>query len=91
MSYPDLGCFAECLECELCDDSWLNGDDELDLDLDLDFDDWTDDPGWWDPAPEGDEDGLFDDFEIPGVDLPGGGRATPSWNNGPGIQLEWPW
>ncbi|HHI93809.1 MAG TPA: hypothetical protein ENK04_09930 [Gammaproteobacteria bacterium] len=94
MSYPNLGCFSECLECEVCDDDWLK-DDDIDLDVPDDFDDWDDDGGlpddFWDPAPDDADGGLFDDFEVPGVDLPGGGRATPDWNDGPGVKLEWPW
>lgn len=55
MSYPDLGCFSECLECELCDD----GFDLLDLDIPYDFfddgiPDWAD-PNWGPPdIPESD-------------------------------------
>ena len=88
MSYPDLGCYAECLTCEICDSNWLLGDDDLDLTVPDDFDFGDDIFDGWEPDP-GEEGGLFDDFEVPGVDLPGGGQATPDWNDGPGIQLEW--
>lgn len=90
MSYPDLGCFAECLRCELCDQNWLNGDD-IDLDLPDDYDDgWNDDFGLGDWEPDPDEGGFWDDFDIPGAPLPGGGEATPDWNDGPSIKLTWP-
>lgn len=92
MSYPDLGCFAECLTCEICNGNW--GDDkEIDLDLPDDYDGGWDDGGPFDFddwAPEPDEGGLFDDFDVPGVPLPGGGEGTPTWNDGPGIDLTWP-
>jgi hypothetical protein len=62
MSYPDLGCYAECLECELCD-SGLNG-----LDLDLDLDDYDFGDGLFDDMDFPDDDGgWFDDFELPPV------------------------
>lgn len=66
MSYPDLGCFAECLKCELCDDA---PEDELDLNLDWDDYDrlFGDDLGWddWVP-PEPDEGGnWWDDWDLP--------------------------
>jgi hypothetical protein len=89
MSYPDLGCFAECLTCEICDPNWL-GAPPLDLTLPDNYDPWSGDPfAGWEPEPD-EEGGLWDDFETPGVDLPGGGRATPDWDNGPGIDLTWP-
>ena len=77
MSYPDLGCFAECLECELCDDA-----PEDDLDLDFDWDDYDrvfgdDDGGDWDDwAPDdGDDDdgGWFDDWDYYPYAYPSGG------------------
>lgn len=85
----DLGCFAECLRCELCPKP---GDDELDLSLPDDYDDFDDpiQPDDWTP-PEEESDDPWEGWETPGVDLPGGGRATPDWNDGPGIELEWPW
>ena len=91
MSYPDLGCFAECLTCEICNPEWLDsvlnpGDPDQYDDLDIDpFEGWEPDPG-------GKEEGggLFDDIDIPSVDLPGGGSATPAWDDGPGIDFEWP-
>ena len=88
MSY-DLGNWADKLTCELCDGEF---DDEIDLDVPDDFyddyDPW-DDPGWYDYDDPEDEGGLFDDFEVPGVDLPGGGRATPGWDDGPRGEFEW--
>ncbi|MEM6448145.1 MAG: hypothetical protein AAF704_16505 [Cyanobacteria bacterium P01_D01_bin.123] len=94
MSYPDLGCFAECLDCELCDDDWSSIDfpDKYSVPSDF-FNDLNGGVGddFWAPTPEVDEGGVFDDVEIPSVDLPGGGQATPDWHDGPGIQLEWPW
>lgn len=68
MSY-DLGCFAECLECELCESGIPNGDDDEgpepeppDLDPPSDFYDRDHDgdgvPDWADPdwGPDPDED-----------------------------------
>lgn len=91
MSYPDLGCFAECLECELCDDDdTISPDDDSDFDP-FDFGDefepgdpW-DDPGFWDPDDFGDYDdgGLFDDFPT-GIPV-GDTELSPSWDNGPGL------
>lgn len=66
MSYPDLGCFAECLTCELCKeglglppyqpdlfpDSLPEDGDPLDLD-------------GWEPPPDDDDKGLLDDLEAP--------------------------
>jgi hypothetical protein len=64
MSYPDLGCFAECLVCELCEPSPPPPD--LDLDLD-DYDgDFGDDLGLGDPPPE-EPPNWWDDFELPPV------------------------
>lgn len=92
MSYPDLGCFAECLECELCPKERPPEPPDLGLPDDYHDPSWGDDPfDGWDEPPEDDGGGAFDDFEVPGLDLPGGGRATPTWNDGPGFQLEWPW
>lgn len=71
MSYPDLGCFAECLECDLCEDD----KDDIDLfDIPDDFfDDGT--PDWldpdWGPPPDPD-DGLDFDFDLPPV--------RPTWD-----------
>jgi hypothetical protein len=89
MSYPDLGCFAECLECELCENP-SSTDDDSDFDP-FDFGDlfepgepW-DDPGFWDPDDSGDYDdgGLFDDFPT-GVPI-GDTELSPSWSDGPGL------
>ncbi len=89
MSYPDLGCFAECLTCEICNPFWL-GAGPMDLGLRDDYDPWSNDLfEGWEPAPEDDGD-IWGDFELPGLDLPGGGRATPSWDNGPGVNFTWP-
>lgn len=58
------------------------------------------DPAWDDPdpygltdppTPEPDQDGPFDDFDVPGVPLPGDGEATPGWSDGPTIDFTWPW
>ncbi len=90
MSYPDLGCYAECLECELCDDNpFENDDDDIDLfDFDDDFDPGNpwDDPDFWDPDPFGGEDdgGLFDDFPT-GIPL-GDTEISPTWDDGPGFE-----
>jgi hypothetical protein len=64
----------------------------VDLNVRPDYDPWGDDPfDGWAPEPEDGSSDPFDDFEVPGFDLPGGGRASPDWNDGPGIRLEWPW
>lgn len=81
MPYPDLGCFAECLDCELCDEPLE--DDELDL-FDLGEIYGGDDgiPNWSDPdwGPEPAEDGgLFDDFPT-GIPLGEGWELRPTWD-----------
>ena len=63
MSYPDLGCYGECLTCELC------GDLPRDFDMPPDFlgdgvPNWAD-PSWG-PPPSGDDSGPFD-FDLPGI------------------------
>ncbi|TAH35249.1 MAG: hypothetical protein EYC70_13515 [Planctomycetota bacterium] len=79
MSYLDLGCFAECLSCELCDEGLP--EDDLDLDVPDDFydsdglgDDWFTDPP--DPAEDGDP---FEDFPE-GVPLGEDIWMTPTWD-----------
>lgn len=86
MSYPDLGCFAECLTCELCDDPGALDDDDLDLfdfgniyDGDADGDgvpDWAD-PDWGpEPAEQG---GMFDDLPT-GIPLGEDWEMRPTWD-----------
>ena len=66
MSYPDLGCFAECLTCELCETglgppSW--DPDAFDVDLFPDSVPDDSDPfdlGDWAPPPE--DDGPYDEW-----------------------------
>ena len=93
MSY-DLGNWWEKLKCDICNNS------QTDLPPDFDLPPDYHDPAWDDPDPYGltdpspdphDDGGLLDDFEIPSVPLPGDGSASPSWNDGPGFELEWPW
>jgi len=63
MSYPDLGCFAECLTCELCGDLPREFDP---FSLPSDFlDDGV--PNWADPnwGPPPDDDGGLFDFDLP--------------------------
>lgn len=91
MSYPDLGCFAECLTCELCDES--ASDEEIDL---FDFGDMYEGdadgdgtPDWADPdwGPEPLEDsGAFDDFPT-GIPL-GEGELRPTWDPY-GVEFDW--
>ena len=87
----DLGNWWKELKCEICTGS----DDDLDLDLPDDYHDpaWDDpDPfGLGDYSPDPEEPGLFDDFEVPSAPLPGGGEATPGWDDGPQINFSWPW
>ena len=85
MSYPDFGCYAECLTCELCDGELPPGLD-LDFDMDdydrvfgdgdLDLDDW---------APPGEDEGgnIFDDLELPDL-YPWGGPVGDGWGGGMG-------
>ena len=44
-----------------------------------------------DPAPEPHQDDPNDYFPDPSVPLPGGGEASPDWNDGPGATFTWPW
>jgi hypothetical protein len=79
VSYPDLGCFAECLTCELCDSPGDIGLEPPVPDLTPDFDAFDsdypgEDPfglGSWSPPP--DAPGLLDGVELPGTDLFGSG------------------
>lgn len=82
MSYPDLGCYAECLTCELCaeqpeppeppdlfpDNLLDDGDGFLDLDLTP-------------PEPDTGPDEWWDDWNLPsgGADV-GGIEITPTWD-----------
>ncbi|MCX4240481.1 hypothetical protein [Paraliomyxa miuraensis] len=82
MSYPDLGCFSECLQCELCQ-QLLDEDDDLDLDLRNDYlDDSHGTPPWadpdWGPEPPEHEGGLD---ELPtGIPLGQGWELRPTWD-----------
>jgi hypothetical protein len=64
VSYPDLGCFAECLTCEVCEDGL-----GLNPPPDLFPDEWPDsdsDPYGlldWEPPADDDKPGL--DFDLP--------------------------
>jgi hypothetical protein len=65
MSYPDLGCYAECLTCEVCEE----GLDPPDEPPDLFPDEWPDDAdpfdlGDW--APSDPPDKPFD-FDLPDI------------------------
>lgn len=88
MSYPDFGCFAECLVCELCDGLDDDDDEGIDLGLGDDFDGDDDGLGLDDWAPPEEPPGPFDDFEIPSLDL-GPGSLSPDWNGGPGAKWTW--
>ena len=92
MSYPNLGNFAERLRCELCAKDWPPQPPDLSLPDGYRDPTWGDDPfeGWDDPPEQG-ESNIFDNVDVPGADLPGGGRVTPDWNDGPGLQFKWPW
>jgi hypothetical protein len=88
----NLGNWWKELTCEIC----TGETGGIDLDLPDDYYD----PAWEDPdpfdlgdySPEPDEPGgAFDDFDIPSFPLPGGGEATPYWDDGPGINFTWPW
>ncbi|MCU1432241.1 MAG: hypothetical protein JWP95_1346 [Actinotalea sp.] len=83
MSYPDLGCFAECLTCELCENPppGLGGDG---FDVDLFPDDLLpEDPAWddFDPPPDSGEGGnWWDDYNLPEGPGVGGVDITPTWD-----------
>lgn len=67
MSYPDLGCFAECLVCELCDG--VDGPGIVPPAIPDDFydrmlPDWAD-PDWG-PPPTPDP---YDPDRTPGIDI----------------------
>lgn len=101
MSYPDLGCFAECLACELCDDSASDDDapggddggfDPFDFgdmyEGDGDGDgvpDWAD-PDWGPEPSDGGEGGLFDDAPT-GIPF-GEGEMRPTWDPY-GVEFHW--
>lgn len=77
-----------------------DGDDSPDSDLPDDFlpDDDYHDPSWdepdphghTDPMPEPQDDNPYGDDDGASVPLPGGGSATPSWDDGPRIDFTWP-
>jgi len=54
MSFPDLGCYAECLQCPLCTDEELQAL----------IDSLSEDDSVFDPFP----DGVFNPFDNPGPD-----------------------
>lgn len=91
MSYPDLGCFAECLECEICDEPLDLGDDDPDIDYDEGDSDGDGVPDWadpdWGPDPDGDSGDMWDDFPD-GIPLGDDWTVTPTWNPW-GFELEW--
>lgn len=92
----NLGNWWKDLKCEVCSVSALPPpvpDEPIDLFPDDYGSDWEDpDPyGLSDPSPEPDNDDGFDFPGIPGVPLPGGGEATPDWDDGPGVDFTWPW
>lgn len=86
MSYPDLGCFAECLTCELCEEGLPGLEPEPDLSFDAeDFDNlFGDDTDWDDfgPPPEG-PDNWWDDIEVPNP-YPWVGPTGDGWGGGIG-------
>lgn len=87
MSYPDLGCFAECLTCELCEtDDDPDDSDEIDLDLPDDYYDpeWDNDSDWYTDGPEPYEPEL-PDFPT-GVPLGDSVEVSPTFDP-PGIQV----
>ena len=94
MSYPDLGCFAECLECELCEQG-LDGGEDPDLFPD-DLPD-TDPFGLddWNPPeePQG-PDEWWNDWNVPtgGPSVGGGMEINPTYENGAfGIEISGKW
>ncbi len=74
MSLLDLGCFSECLCCELCGKPCPPKPDR-DLPDDWD-DDWEPDDDWddFDGDPSDDDGDLWDDFEPPPIT--GGGSMV---------------
>jgi hypothetical protein len=84
MSYPDLGCFAECLTCELCTKDWGTLPNLFPDNYDWNEGMWND---WDDWAPDPEDGGILDDFPT-GIPIPGGGEAKPTWNPW-GFELEW--
>lgn len=79
MSYPDLGCYAECLTCEMCVPPVPPG--EVDLFPD---DLWGDDPAYDDyqppPEPETGPDEWWKDYDLPSGPGVGGVDIYPTWN-----------
>lgn len=78
MSYPDFGCFAECLTCELCDP--VPPGEDIDLFPD---DLLPEDPAWddFDPPDDGGEEGnWWDDYDLPEGPGFGGLDVTPTWD-----------
>lgn len=93
MSYPDLGCFAECLTCELCDDTDPFDDDFDPFDFGNIYDgdaDGDGTPDWADPdwGPEPSEpSGLFDDVPT-GIPLGDDVEMRPTWDPY-GVEFRW--
>jgi len=74
MSYPDLGCFAECLGCELCEGT-LEVIDIFPNDVLMDSVQDQLDDDLWGPQPEPAEDPNFFDNSAE--------SSTPGWDHGP--------
>lgn len=79
MSYPDLGCYAECLTCELCDPSPPPGEPDLFPDDLLGEDPGFDDFEPPEPADEGPNE-WWKDLNLPDGPGIGGVDITPTWN-----------
>lgn len=78
MSYPNLGCFSECLTCELCENGFPPPDSEPKLFPDYeDYDRLFGDDDLWGPSFEPGD----DSFEWPslGIDL-GDYHISPSFD-----------
>jgi hypothetical protein len=94
VSYPDLGCFAECLACELCEELPPSAP-EPDLMPDWGaFDDLHPEDGGpfgdglWAPEPERGG-SLLDSYSLPGHDLFGSGLdLAPGVGADPRFELE---
>lgn len=87
MSYPDLGCYAECLTCELCETGFPPPGDEPDLFPsyeDLYPDDGSLPDDFWDPPPDPPDDDV--DFPSPSIPV-GDYDLSPTWDPW-GVKLE---
>lgn len=88
MSYPDLGCFAECLECEICFMPLLGAEPDLSFDQD-DYDQAFGDDGPdlddWAPPADDDKGSPFDNIPT-GIPLGDDLILSPSWP--PGVQIK---